>query len=29
MVLPDAQTPLYSHPLPDIEKWLTELGCQQ
>ena len=29
MVLPDAQTPLYNHPLPDIEKWLTQLGCQQ
>ncbi|MDJ0631684.1 MAG: DUF3143 domain-containing protein [Xenococcaceae cyanobacterium MO_188.B29] len=29
MVLPDAQTPLYSHPLPDIEKWLAELGCRQ
>lgn len=29
MVLPDADTPLYSHPLPDLEKWLTQLGCQQ
>ena len=29
MILPDAKTPLYSHPLPDIEKWLAELGCQQ
>ncbi|MDB9375180.1 DUF3143 domain-containing protein [Nodularia sphaerocarpa] len=22
-------TPLYSHPLPQIEKWLKEQGCQQ
>lgn len=29
MVLPDSETPLYSHPLPEIEKWLTQLGCQQ
>lgn len=29
MVLPDAETPLYSHPLPDLEKWLTQLGCEQ
>ena len=29
MVLPDAETPLYSHPLPDLEKWLIQLGCEQ
>jgi Protein of unknown function (DUF3143) len=29
MVLPTAETPLYNHPLPEIEKWLQDLGCQQ
>jgi Protein of unknown function (DUF3143) len=29
MVLPSADTPLYNHPLPEIEQWLQELGCQQ
>ncbi|MGK7872220.1 MAG: DUF3143 domain-containing protein [Xenococcaceae cyanobacterium] len=29
MVLLPADTPLYNHPLPDIEKWLRALGCQQ
>jgi hypothetical protein len=29
MVMPSADTPLYSHPLPDIEQWLQEQGCQQ
>lgn len=29
MTLPSADTPLYNHPLPDIECWLEELGCQQ
>ena len=24
--MPPANTPLYSHPLPDIEAWLTEQG---
>ena len=24
-----ATTPLYSHPLPDIESWLTGLDCEQ
>jgi hypothetical protein len=24
-----ADSPLYSHPLPQIEQWLTALGCQQ
>lgn len=27
--LPSAETPLYNHPLPDIEQWLEEQGCQQ
>ena len=27
MLTPD--TPLYSHPLPQIEKWLKEQGCEQ
>lgn len=29
MTLPSADTPLYNHPLPDIEQWLTSKGCQQ
>ncbi|MEB3182005.1 MAG: DUF3143 domain-containing protein [Nostocaceae cyanobacterium] len=27
-LLPD-QTPLYNHPLPQIETWLRNQGCQQ
>jgi hypothetical protein len=29
MPLPTADTPLYNHPLPDIEQWLTQMGCEQ
>jgi hypothetical protein len=29
MVLPSADTPLYNHPLPEIEAWLRSKGCQQ
>jgi hypothetical protein len=29
MSLPPATTPLYNHPLPEIEQWLTSKGCQQ
>ena len=29
MPSPTAATPLYSHPLPAIEAWLTDCGCQQ
>ncbi|MBW4493258.1 MAG: DUF3143 domain-containing protein [Oscillatoria princeps RMCB-10] len=29
MVLPSAETPLYNHPLPEIEQWLRAQGCQQ
>ena len=29
MTLPPATTPLYNHPLPEIEQWLTSKGCQQ
>lgn len=29
MILPSAATPLYNHPLPDIEEWLRSKGCQQ
>ncbi|NJL85381.1 MAG: DUF3143 domain-containing protein [Leptolyngbyaceae cyanobacterium SM1_1_3] len=29
MTLPPADTPLYNHPLPDIEQWLVSKGCQQ
>lgn len=24
-----ADTPLYNHPLPIIEQWLSDLGCEQ
>lgn len=27
--LPSGNTPLYSHPLPDIEQWLQAQGCTQ
>jgi len=27
--LPPAQTPLYHHPLPELEGWLTQLGAVQ
>jgi hypothetical protein len=29
MILPPADTPLYNHPLPQIEAWLTQQGCQR
>jgi hypothetical protein len=29
MNLPSADTPLYNHPLPLIEFWLREQGCEQ
>ncbi len=29
MALTPADTPLYNHPLPEIEQWLANLGCQQ
>jgi hypothetical protein len=29
MTTPTADTPLYNHPLPEIERWLQEKGCQQ
>jgi hypothetical protein len=29
MVLPSANTPLYNHPLPEIEQWLRSHGCEQ
>lgn len=29
MALPSADTPLYNHPLPDIEHWLLDQGCKQ
>ena len=29
MTLPAPDTPLYNHPLPLIEQWLSSLGCQQ
>ena len=27
--LPSADTPLYNHPLPQIEAWLQGQGCEQ
>jgi Protein of unknown function (DUF3143) len=29
MPLPSADTPLYNHPLPEIEQWLYSKGCRQ
>ena len=29
MAIPTSDTPLYNHPLPEIERWLTNQGCQQ
>lgn len=29
MLLPPVDTPLYNHPLPQIEQWLKNHGCQQ
>jgi hypothetical protein len=29
MTMPSASTPLYNHPLPYLEQWLQEQGCQQ
>lgn len=29
MVLPSPDTRLYNHPLPDIEQWLSDRGCQR
>lgn len=29
MAIPPPDTPLYNHPLPDIEQWLKDQGCQQ
>jgi Protein of unknown function (DUF3143) len=29
MRLPPSSTPLYNHPLPYIEQWLKDQGCQQ
>ena len=27
--LPPAQAPLYNHPLPALERWLSEMGAVQ
>lgn len=29
LMLPPADTPLYNHPLPQIEQWLQAQGCTQ
>ena len=28
-MIPTSDTPLYNHPLPNIEQWLKSQGCQQ
>jgi hypothetical protein len=28
-LLPTDDTPLYNHPLPEIEQWLISMGCEQ
>jgi hypothetical protein len=28
-LLPTDNTPLYNHPLPEIEQWLMSMGCEQ
>jgi Protein of unknown function (DUF3143) len=28
-LLPSANTPLYNHPLPQIEAWLQQQGCER
>ena len=28
-LLPTEDTPLYNHPLPEIEQWLISMGCEQ
>lgn len=29
MSLSSPDTPLYNHPLPEIENWLLSIGCEQ
>ena len=29
MTLISTDTPLYNHPLPEIERWLMSIGCEQ
>jgi hypothetical protein len=29
MTLLPIETPLYNHPLPEIERWLISMGCEQ
>ncbi|ELR97048.1 DUF3143 domain-containing protein [Gloeocapsa sp. PCC 73106] len=29
MALPHPETPLYNHPLYEIETWLRSMGCEQ
>jgi Protein of unknown function (DUF3143) len=29
MSLLPTNTPLYNHPLPEIERWLISMGCEQ
>lgn len=29
MTLLTTDTPLYNHPLPEIEQWLVSMGCEQ
>jgi hypothetical protein len=29
MTLPPPETPIYNHPLPEIEDWLRSQGCER
>lgn len=29
MALPPSETPIYNHPLPEIENWLISHGCDR
>jgi len=29
MALPPPETPIYNHPLPEVESWLSSQGCQR
>ncbi|MBD1910240.1 MULTISPECIES: DUF3143 domain-containing protein [unclassified Leptolyngbya] len=29
MALPPPETPIYNHPLPEVEHWLSIQGCQR
>ncbi len=29
MTLPPPETPIYNHPLPQVESWLSSQGCER